>query len=142
PGNADYALNIQKKGFLFYSKNFSLNTQTKERAFTLNVELISIEVGQKVKLENVFFASDSYELDARSHAELQEVVNVLTANPSVKISVEGHTDNEGSPAYNKSLSNNRAKAVKEYLLSKGIAAERLASAGYGDTMPIATNDTE
>ena len=142
PGNADYALNIQAEGYLFYSKNFSLATQTADRAIELNVELVPIEVGERVKLENVFFATDSYELDARSHAELNEVANFLQANPSVKIALEGHTDNEGSPAHNKTLSENRAKSVQRYLVEQGIAAERLSSKGYGDTQPVAGNDTE
>ncbi len=142
PGNADYALNIKEEGYLFYSKNFSLATQTVDRAFVLNVELIPIEVGERVKLENVFFATDSYELDARSYAELKEVASFLEANPSVKVALEGHTDNEGTPAYNKTLSQNRAKAVMNYLVEQGIAADRLSASGYGDTQPVATNETE
>jgi outer membrane protein OmpA-like peptidoglycan-associated protein/tetratricopeptide (TPR) repeat protein len=142
PANSDYALNIKKKGFLVYSRNFSLATQTIDRAFELNVELIPIEVGKKVKLENVFFSTDSYELDTRSFAELNEVVNFMQENETVKISVEGHTDNEGSPAHNQTLSKNRAKAVYNYLIDKGIAKERLSSKGYGDSQPVADNSTE
>ncbi|HBF18998.1 MAG TPA: hypothetical protein DDW81_02810, partial [Cryomorphaceae bacterium] len=66
----------------------------------------------------------------------------LQANPSVKIALEGHTDNEGSPAHNKTLSENRAKSVQRYLVEQGIAAERLSAKGYGDTQPVAGNDTE
>lgn len=142
PGNADYALNIQAEGYLFYSRNFSLATQTADRAFELNVELIPIEVGERVKLENVFFATDSYELDTRSNAELNEVARFMKANPSVKIALEGHTDKEGNAAYNKTLSEKRAQSVRSYLLEQDIAAERLSAKGYGDTQPIATNDTE
>ncbi|MDZ7846644.1 MAG: OmpA family protein [Owenweeksia sp.] len=61
----------------------------------LNVELVPIEVGKKVKLENVFFAFDSFELDQKSFVELNSVKKFLQENPSVKISVEGHTDKEG-----------------------------------------------
>ncbi len=142
PGNSDYALSIQKQGFLFYSKNFSLATQSAEKAFILNVELVPIEVGKKVKLENVFFDFDSYELDEKSYAELQTVQNFLDENPSVKIAIEGHTDNQGTAAYNKTLSNNRAKAVYQYLVDAGVEAGRLSYQGYGDTQPVATNDTE
>ncbi len=142
PGNSDYGLSIQKKGFLFYSKNFSLSTESAERAFVLNVELIPIEVGESVKLENIFFGFDSYTLEDRSFAELNTIIHFLQENPTVKISIEGHTDNEGSSAYNKSLSENRAKSVYTYLAEKGIDKTRLSYKGFGDSQPVSTNDTE
>lgn len=142
PSNSDYALNIQKKGFLFYSKNFSLETQAKERAFELNVELIPITIGEKVKLENVFFGFDSYELDRKSFIELDKVVQFMNENPKVKVGIEGHTDNEGSAAYNRNLSDNRAKSVYKYLQEKGIDPSRLSAKGYGASSPIADNSTE
>ncbi len=142
PGNSDYGLSIQKKGFLFYSKNFSLSNQSAEKAYVLNVELIPIEVGERVKLENIFFGFDSYELEDRSFAELTTIINFLKENPGVTISVEGHTDNEGSSSYNKSLSENRAKAVYTYLAEQGIDKSRLSYKGFGDSQPVSTNDTE
>lgn len=142
PGNSDYALNIQKKGFLVYSKNFSLATEKVERAFELNAELIPIEIGEKVKLENVFFNTSSYELDSRSYAELNKVVDFLNENPSVKMSVEGHTDNQGTKSFNATLSKNRAKAVFNYLVDNGIDSSRLSSKGFGDSQPVADNGTE
>ncbi len=142
PSNSDYALNIQKEGFLFYSKNFSLATQSKERAFVLNVELIPIEIGQKVKLENIFFETDSFDLDKKSNSELQNVVSFLKENPTVKLTVEGHTDNVGSPSYNKNLSQKRAESVASFLIEKGIEKSRLKSLGFGESQPVATNETE
>jgi len=142
PGESEYALSIEKRGYLFYSQNFKLGSQGADQAKVLNIELIPIEVGQSVKLENVFFDFDSYELNSRSFAELNKVYNFLKANPSVKVSLEGHTDNQGTNAYNKELSQQRAKAVYEYLINKGIQADRLNSAGYGAEQPVATNDTE
>lgn len=142
PSNSDYGLSIQKKGFLFYSKNFSLATQSVERAFELNVELIPIEVGERVKLENIFFGFDSYKLQERSFSELGTIEHFLKENPGVTITIEGHTDNEGTSAYNKNLSQSRAKSVYDYLVEKGISKERLSYNGFGDSQPIATNDTE
>lgn len=142
PGNSDYALSIRKKGFLLYSKNFSLETQTADRAFVLNVELIPIEVGERVELENVFFAFDSFELDSKSHVELNIVREFLTENPTVKISIEGHTDSQGSKTYNKKLSTDRAKSVYDYLIANGIESGRLAYKGFGADAPLASNDTE
>ena len=142
PGNSDYALSIQEPGYLFYSKNFTLTGDNAETAYVLNVELIPIEAGTKVKLENVFFAFDSYELKPESYVELKKVVEFLKANPSVRISIEGHTDSKGDAAYNKELSLNRAKAVYEYIAQQGIAKDRLEYEGYGAEQPVATNETE
>lgn len=142
PANSDYALSIQKKGYLFYSKNFSLASSSREKAFVLDVQLIPIEVGKKVKLENIFFDFDSYTLQQQSLAELQTIENFLKENPNVSISIEGHTDNEGTASYNKALSKNRAKAVYQYLIDQGIDSGRLSYEGHGDTQPIADNSTE
>ena len=142
PGNSDYALNIEKKGFLFYSKNFSLSNESSERAYELEVQLIPIATGERVELENVFFDFDSYELDKKSNIELNSVFEFLADNPSVKISIEGHTDNEGETSYNQKLSEQRARAVYNYLTDKGVDASRLDYEGLGDSQPIASNETE
>jgi outer membrane protein OmpA-like peptidoglycan-associated protein len=67
---------------------------------------------------------------------------LLKDNPTVRIEISGHTDNVGKPSDNMALSNNRAKAVVSYLISKGITAQRLAAKGYGETKPVADNKTE
>lgn len=142
PAFSEYALSISKQGYLFYSQNFKLKNQGKEEALFLLIELIPIEVGQSVKLENVFFDFDSYKLQQRSFTELEKVVGFLNTNPQVEVSIEGHTDNQGSDAYNKELSSNRAQAVFEYLKTKGIAESRMRFEGFGASKPIAENTTE
>ena len=142
PANSDYALNIERKGYLFYSKNFSLSSETAEKAYHLTVELVPISSGQKVELENVFFGFDSFEIDEKSNVELSSVYNFLEDNPTVKISIEGHTDSEGDRSHNQKLSENRARAVYQYLLDQGIANSRLRYEGFGDSQPVADNDTE
>lgn len=142
PANTDYALNVEKTGYLFYSKNFSLTSEAAEKAYQLKVELVPITAGQKVELENVFFNSDSFEIDHKSNIELSSVHHFLESNPTVKISIEGHTDTEGDSQYNQRLSENRAKSVYTYLIDKGIDSSRLNYEGLGDTQPIASNDTE
>ena len=142
PANSDYGLSIQKKGYLFYSKNFSLATQIAERAFELNVELQPIEVGQKVKLENVFFDSKSFELSAKSESELKSLAHFLKNNTTVVLLVEGHTDAVGSSKNNQLLSENRAKAVQQSLLAQGIDGKRIKIRGFGSEQPVATNETE
>lgn len=142
PAFSEYALSISKKGYLFYSQNFKMKDQGQDEALFLQIELIPIEVGQSVKLENVFFNFDSYKLQKRSYTELEKVVEFLNANPQVEVSIEGHTDNQGSDAYNKNLSANRAESVYEYLKSKGIAESRMRYEGFGASAPIAENTTE
>ncbi|MFK7948643.1 MAG: OmpA family protein [Saprospiraceae bacterium] len=93
-------------------------------------------------LENVFFNTGSSELKSESKIELGKLIAVLTTNKSVKIQINGHTDNVGNPDKNKSLSNDRAKAVFDYLIGNGITEDRLTFKGFGDTRPIASNDTD
>jgi outer membrane protein OmpA-like peptidoglycan-associated protein len=93
-------------------------------------------------LRNIFFDVDQYVLKDESKIELDKLVSFLKANPSLVIEIGGHTDNTGSKQKNIDLSKNRAKAVLDYLVTQGIAANRLSSKGYADTQPIADNKTE
>ncbi|HYK56715.1 MAG TPA: OmpA family protein, partial [Flavisolibacter sp.] len=85
---------------------------------------------------------NKYDLKQESQIELDKVVQLLQENPTVKVQIEGHTDNVGSATDNQKLSENRAKAVVSYLNSKGIRLERLIAKGFGATKPIADNKTE
>ena len=91
--------------------------------------------------ENVFFATGSFKLLAKSFKPLNDVVTILNANPTYKLSIDGHTDITGTPEKNQTLSENRAASVKAYLVSKGIAENRLTSTGYGQDKPRADNKT-
>ncbi len=93
-------------------------------------------------LKNVFFDVNKAELKPESMIELDKVVQLLKDNPTIKIEIDGHTDNVGKPADNLTLSNNRAKAVINYFLYKGITADRLSSKGFGETKPVAENTSE
>lgn len=94
-----------------------------------------------VTLQNVHFAFDSAQLTSEAKSILDAAVSRINANPSDTISVEGHTDSTGSDAYNSQLSQRRARAVAEYLASKGVSASRLKTIGKGENDPIASNDT-
>lgn len=89
----------------------------------------------------VFFANNSDVLQPESHADLDRAVTFLKDVPSATGVIEGHTDSNGSAEYNQGLSERRAKAVLDYLLSKGVAASRLTAQGLGETQPIADNTT-
>jgi len=142
PGE-DYGLNVSKSGYLFYSQHFAL-TEIKEAGnpFILNIKLQKIKTGSTTILNNIFFNTDSYEILDKSKSELDRLVGFLKLNPEVKILVKGHTDNQGDNKSNKILSENRAKAVVEYLINAGISADRLNYKGFGETSPIDSNQTE
>jgi outer membrane protein OmpA-like peptidoglycan-associated protein len=107
----------------------------------LSVPLQPITAGAKVVLKNIFFDSDKFDLKPESKAELNKLVQFLTANPKIKIEVGGHTDNTGDQIKNTSLSAKRALAVKTYLVTAGIDTNRLTTKGYADAQAIADNKT-
>ena len=90
----------------------------------------------------MFFDFDKWDLRPVSFVELNRVVKMLNDNPAISIELGAHTDSKGSDEYNIKLSHNRAQSVMQYILSKGIAAERVSFKGYGETVPVATNDTD
>jgi OmpA-OmpF porin, OOP family len=98
--------------------------------------------GDVLVLDKVFFPYNASTLEGASSAQLDKLVAYLHYNTTMKILVKGHTSSEGSEAYNQKLSENRAQAVVNYLIDKGIKVERLAFKGYGKTMPVYPNDTE
>ena len=142
PVGKDYAFNVNRRGYLFYSDNFLLKGKIPDSVYRKDIPLQPIEANATVVLKNIFFDFNKYELKAESQTELDKLVQLLKENPSVKIQIEGHTDNIGKAADNLKLSEARAKAVINYLGSKGIAAARLTSKGFGATKPLADNKTE
>lgn len=142
PGGKDYMLNVSSKGYLFYSENIPLKDYKVSEPYRQQVALYPIKAGEKISLRNIFFDSDSYKLEDKSRSELSKLVDFMKQNPNLKIEISGHTDNSGTPAHNKSLSENRAKAVYDYLIKAGIPAARLSFKGYGETQPLAPNTTE
>jgi outer membrane protein OmpA-like peptidoglycan-associated protein len=95
-----------------------------------------------VVLKNFFFDSGKSDLKQESLVELENIQKLLASNPSLKVQINGHTDNLGSAATNKVLSLKRSTSVVDYLVSHGIAASRLSAKGYGSERPIVSNDDE
>lgn len=143
PTNRDYALNVSREGYLFYSENFSLaGTNTNTDPYLKDIPLKKIQVGQTLVLRNIFFETDKYTLKETSQVELKKLVELLSKNPGLRIEISGHTDNVGSVDYNLELSRNRSKSVNDYLVEQGILQDRLTYKGYGETQPVDSNDTE
>ena len=103
--------------------------------------MLAPPASKPVILKNVFFDTGSSTLRATSFIELNKLRDLLTENATIRIQLNGHTDNVGSDSDNLSLSENRAKAVYIYLMENGIDASRLAYKGFGETQPIDSNDT-
>jgi len=142
PVGKDYAFNVNRRGYLFYSDNYLLKQKPSDSTYEKNIPLQPIEVNASIILKNIFFDFKKYELKPESQVELDRIIQLLQENPGVKIQVEGHTDNIGTAADNQKLSENRAKAVVGYLTSKGVKKDRMTAKGYGATRPIADNKTE
>ncbi len=154
PAGNDYALNVSKRQYLFYSDHFSLSkNQLPEDPYLLNVPLIPLpvsasqekdaifETSKPVILKNIFFETASAELRNESVTELKKLLQFLNDYPDLRIQINGHTDNVGSEEDNRQLSGNRAKAVYTYLNENGIDNMRLQFKGYGETQPIDSNET-
>jgi outer membrane protein OmpA-like peptidoglycan-associated protein len=143
PLNKDYALSVSREGYLFYSDHFSLSGNgNSQDPITKEVPMQPVKVGETVVLKNIFFDTDKFDLKPESRSELEKLAALLKKNPKLQIEISGHTDNVGTAEYNQKLSENRAKAVYDYLVSNGITSTRLTYAGYGLTRPIDTNDTD
>ncbi|MFT3948006.1 MAG: OmpA family protein [Agriterribacter sp.] len=144
PYDKNYLIRATADKFFAQSENLNLDSLVKEgyKEIHKDLYLVPIEIGQVVRLNNVFFDFDKWNLRPESFIELDRVVELLKENPSIEIEMSAHTDSKGSDDYNFRLSDNRAKSVREYIISKGIAETRIVSKGYGETKPVATNDTD
>ena len=109
---------------------------------TLDVFMQPIKEGIKVKIENLFFATNKTYILPQSEQAMSDLANFLLDNPSVKIHVVGHTDAVGTDEANQILSEGRANSVRNDLINRGVAAERITAEGKGEKEPVADNDTE
>ncbi len=135
------SINVVTEGYMFYGENIradSLNFRSKVQR---NIELEPISLGASLVLRNIYFDTGRWDLLPDSYAELERLIYFLDINARVVIEVSGHTDNTGDKEDKIELSLNRANAVKNYLIDRGIASDRLVVKGYGMYKPIASNET-
>jgi len=142
PSGKNYGMMVTAPDYLFHSENFNIPDAIGRQEITKDIMLHKIEAGTRVVLNNIFFDFNRATLQQSSYPELNNVLKLMNEYPTLVIEISGHTDNVGSAAVNQRLSENRAKAVVDYLVAQGISATRLKYAGYGFTQPIADNRTD
>lgn len=141
PAGRNYGLNVNAAGYLFNSMNFNLPDTAIFKEIYKVIRLKKIKIGESIVLRNVFFDYNQATVRSESEAELSRIHKLMVENPTIKVEISGHTDDVGGDAYNQKLSESRAKSVVDFLVQKGIPQARLIYAGYGETQPMATNET-
>lgn len=140
--NRNYAFTVSEPGYLFTSRFLNQGKANSiNEPQVLDIELEPIEIGAEVQLYNIYYETDSFRILPQSEAELQNLVSFLTNNSELKIEIQGHTDSSGNAESNQILSQRRAKSVVDYLTRNGINTNRLKFGGYGDKVPISSNET-
>lgn len=142
PIGNNYAFNVSADGYVFYSENYQLDSSYANKPFVIAVELDKLTIGKNMVMRNVFFNTNEFKLLPASITELNTLKELLDSNASLHIEIQGHTDNIGNHLENEKLSLQRAKSVYDHLVSNQIAPERLTFKGYGESSPVAKNDTE
>ncbi len=138
---ADYALYVNKVGYLFRSLNFNYSEVEQFEPIVIDVDLEKAKEGSIAVLNNIFFDVDQYALKPKSFPELQKLIRFLNASPRLRVEISGHTDNSGSADHNRQLSEKRAQSVYNYLVQNGIDKSRLTPKGFGADKPVASNAT-
>src|SRR5690606_5871836 len=143
PDPKDYRLSVEKEGYAFINQQINLpGTASGDEVRYRTVTLQPLNVGTRSILRNIYFDYDKATFRTESYTELNDLVTMLRQNPAVKVEISGHTDTWGHWRYNRTLSQRRAGAVKDYLTAKGIDPRRIRAVGYGESRPIASNDDE
>lgn len=131
---------VKKEGHS-YDSQIITPEQMQESIVTKDAEVKAIEPGKVCDLRDIYYETNSYTLTQASKVVLALFIEFLKDNPTVKVEIQGHTDNIGNDDANQKLSEQRAKAVYDYVIGKGIPADRLRYKGYGESQPIADNNT-
>ncbi len=139
PSGKSYDFVFNKSGYLFQSLNVLIPDTIGYEKDLKEIVLQKVEVGKKIVLNNIFFDAGQSALRQESFKELESTIKLMSTMTTLQIEISGHTDNVGSSSSNKKLSEERAKAVVDYLISKGADAKRLQFKGYGSSQPIASN---
>ncbi|MBU3698932.1 MAG: OmpA family protein [Candidatus Kapabacteria bacterium] len=143
PAGVSYGLRAEARDFVAVSENIDLTSYTEYAERQRDLELLPLEKGVVIELKNIFFDRKLATLRPESTTELQQLVSLMRDNPTIKIEVSGHTDAMGKDSDNQQLSEDRASAVKDYVVTVGgVSPLRISARGYGETRPVASNDTD
>ena len=142
PSGKNYGIIVKVKGYLFHSENVDIPYSAGYQEIVKDVQLKKLEVGKSIVLNNIFYDFDKATFRSESMSELERLVQLLNENPTLTIELSSHTDDKGTDEYNQKLSQLRAQSVVDFLINKNIDKQRLVAKGYGETVPVATNDTE
>ena len=142
PYGKKYGISATVNGFFPVSENIDLSAVSEYKEVTKDLAIIPVEIGHTIRMNNIFFDFGKSVLGSDSYPELNRVVKLMKENPDMEIEISGHTDNVGSDAFNMKLSDERAKAVRDYLIDNGIDGDRITAKGYGKNKAVDTNETE
>ena len=137
-----FACYSELDGFLSENQNLSTEHMQANETIEQDLNLVPVEVGGSIRLNNIFFDFDKATLRSESFAELDRVLPLFERFPNMKIEISGHTDSKGSDEYNEKLSKARAGSVRNYMVNKGVMPDRIVAKGYGESVPVDTNDTD
>jgi len=142
PSGKNYGMSVSAEGYMFHSENFEIPSETQFQEIIKDVQLLSLDPGAKIVLNNVFFDTGKATLRTESYPELVRLAQVFALYPKIIVEISGHTDSDGSDVANKTLSKNRAQAVVDYLVSISVPLSQLIAVGYGEEQPRAENKTK
>ncbi len=143
PFGKNYGYMALAEGYYSVTKNLDVSDLNEYKEIDeQNLYMAPVKESQVVRINNLFFKKKTAELLPESNPELCRFVEFLKINKKITIEIAGHTDNKGDPAELLTLSQNRAQAVADYIINKGIKADRIIVKGYGQTQPIAFNKDE
>jgi outer membrane protein OmpA-like peptidoglycan-associated protein len=141
PSGRRYGAFVYADGYMFESNNFDITDSASFREIEMNIAMKSMEAGNNIVLNNVFFDTDKAEIKPESKTTLMSLVRLLREYSTLTVEISGYTDTDGRDDYNLLLSENRSKSVVDFLILNGIEKDRLTYKGYGETKPIAPNTT-
>jgi outer membrane protein OmpA-like peptidoglycan-associated protein len=139
----DYRLAIEKAGYVFLNQNINIRGAGEgDQKLSRTIELRKLSAGTTSILRNLYFDYNRATFKTESYSDLNKLEAMLRQNPNISVEIAGHSDSHGNWQYNRTLSQKRAEAVKDFLTKKGIDARRIKAVGYGESKPLASNDDE
>jgi len=141
PQSKRYGVEIVARNYMLYLDIVDLAQESYRREIVRDFRLDPIEIGARMILKNIFFEFGKSTLKSESYIQLDNVVLLMQSTPGLRIEISGHTDNVGSAKTNQKLSEDRSRAVVDYLVSRGVELARLEYKGYGFSQPVASNST-